>query len=147
MGGKTVALRQLSGKGSQHTTTAFPASAGSFCPACPLLRAWERQLSSLEAISSGGTFLPSPASFPGGLSWVCSVVPDSATLWTAASQAPLSLGFSKQEYWSGLPFPPPGDLPDPGIELLSLSSPALAGGFFTTSAIWEALRRGGAGGA
>ena len=48
-------------------------------------------------------------------------------------QAPLSMGFSRQEYWSGLPCPPPEDLPDPGIELESLTSPALAGGFFTTS--------------
>ena len=48
------------------------------------------------------------------------------------------MGFSRQEYWSGSPFPPPGDLPDPGIELPSLTSPALAGGFFTTSATWEA---------
>ena len=47
---------------------------------------------------------------------------------TVAYQAPLSLGFSRQEYWSGLPFPPPGDLPVPGIEP---TSPALAGGFFT----------------
>ena len=39
-----------------------------------------------------------------------------ATLWTVACQAPLSMGFSRQEYWSGLPCPPPGDLPDPGIE-------------------------------
>ena len=60
-----------------------------------------------------------------------------ATPWTVALQAPLSMGFSKQEYWSGLPFPSPGDLPDPGTEPLSLVSPALAGGFFTTSAIWE----------
>ena len=52
-----------------------------------------------------------------------------ATSWTAARQAPLSMGFPKQEYWSGLPFPPPGDLPDPGIKPVS---PALAGGFFTT---------------
>ena len=44
------------------------------------------------------------------------------TPWTVARQAPLSMGFSRQEYWSGLPFPPPGDLPDPGIEL---PSPAL----------------------
>ena len=44
-----------------------------------------------------------------------------------------------EQYWSGLPFPPPGDLPDPGIEPTSLSSPTLAGGFFTTSANWEAL--------
>ena len=49
------------------------------------------------------------------------------TPWTAARQAPPSMGFPRQEYWSGLPFPSPGDLPDPGIELASL---ALAGGFF-----------------
>ena len=48
------------------------------------------------------------------------------------------MGFSKQEYWSGLPCPPPGDLPDPGIEPMSLMSSAVAGGFFTTSALWEA---------
>ena len=57
-----------------------------------------------------------------------------ATLWTVARQAPLSMGFSRQEYWTGLQFPPPGDLPDPRIEPTSLASPALAGGFFTTSA-------------
>ena len=51
---------------------------------------------------------------------------------TIARQASLSMGFSRQEYWSGLPFPPPGDLPDPGIELTSPVSVALAGGFFTT---------------
>ena len=60
------------------------------------------------------------------------------TLWTVACQAPLSLGFSRQEYWSRLPFPPPGDLPNPGIEPTFLMSLALAGGFFTTSATWEA---------
>ena len=47
--------------------------------------------------------------------------------------------FSRQEYWSGLPFPLPGDLPDPGIEPKSLKSPALPGGFFTTGATWEAF--------
>ena len=57
-----------------------------------------------------------------------------ATLWTVAYQAPLSIGFSRQEYWSGLPYPAPGDLPDPGTELASLMSPALAGRFFITSA-------------
>ena len=51
------------------------------------------------------------------------------TPWTVACQAPLSMEFFRQEYWSGLPFPSPGDLPDPGIEPMS---PALAGGFFTT---------------
>ena len=54
------------------------------------------------------------------------------TPWTAAHQAPLSMGFSRQEYWSGVPFPPAGDLPNPGIEPASPVSPALAGGFFTT---------------
>ena len=61
-------------------------------------------------------------------------VPLFATLWTLAHQALLSLGFSRQENWSGLLFLPPGDLPDPGIELMSLTSPAVAGRFFTTSA-------------
>ena len=55
-----------------------------------------------------------------------------ATLWTVAHQAPLPMGFSKQEYWSGLPFPPPRDLYNPGIEPRSPAFPALAGGFFTT---------------
>ena len=54
------------------------------------------------------------------------------THWTAACQAPLSMGFSRQEYWSGLPCPPPGDIPDPVIEPTSLMSPALVGRFFTT---------------
>ena len=54
---------------------------------------------------------------------------DSATPWTVACQAPLSMEFFRQEYWNGLPFPPPGDLPNPGVEPASLASPALAGGF------------------
>ena len=53
--------------------------------------------------------------------------------WTVAPQAPLSMGFPRQEYWSGLPFPAPGDLPNPGIKPESLMSPTLAGRFFTTS--------------
>ena len=56
-----------------------------------------------------------------------------ATPWTTAHQALLSLGYSGQEYWSGLPYLPPGDLPNPGIEFTSLTSPALAGEFFTIS--------------
>ena len=56
------------------------------------------------------------------------------TLWTRAHQAPLSMEFSRQEYWSLLPFPAPGDLPDPAIESTSLTSGVLVGGFFTTSA-------------
>ena len=49
------------------------------------------------------------------------------------------MGFSRQEYWNGLPYPPPGDLPDPGIYMMSLTSSALAGAFFTTITMWEAL--------
>ena len=56
-----------------------------------------------------------------------------------AHQAPLSMGFSRQEYWSGLLCPPSGDLPDPGIKPMSLVSPALAGKFFTTSTTWEGI--------
>ena len=61
---------------------------------------------------------------------VCSflVVSDSVTPWTAARQAPLSMGFSRQEYWSGFPLPPPEDLPDLGMELASPSAPALQAG-------------------
>ena len=65
-----------------------------------------------------------------------SVVCNSATPWTVAGQSPLSIAFSRQEYWSGLPFPSPGDVPDP-----SLPSPALTGRFFTTRATWEARPR------
>ena len=57
----------------------------------------------------------------------------SETLWTVARQVPLSMGFSRQEHWCGLPYPPPGALPDPGVESASLMSAALADGFFTTS--------------
>ena len=66
-----------------------------------------------------------------------------ATPWTVALQAPLSMGFSRLESWSGLPFPPPGGLSDPGLEPTSLVSPALAGGFFTTMPHrkpWEHLK-------
>ena len=60
------------------------------------------------------------------------------TPWIVTHQAALSMGFSRQEYWSRLPCPPLGDLPNPGIESMSLMSPALAGGFFTTNTMWEA---------
>ena len=104
--------------------------------------------------SSSFVSLTLPNSGP-GLSWLCLLLPLSiplracmlscfscfrlfATLCkefaTVAYQDPLSMGFSRQEYWSGLPFPPPGDLPDPGIKP---ASPALAGGFFTPRATWE----------
>ena len=64
---------------------------------------------------------------------------DSATLYTAPHQDPLSVEFSKQEYWSGFPCPPPEDLPNPGIKPESLMSPELASGLFTTSAAWGDL--------
>ena len=60
----------------------------------------------------------------------CSVVSGSVTPWTVACQVPLSLKFSQQEYWRGLPLPPPGDLPDPGMEPMSPMSLALADEFF-----------------
>ena len=66
-------------------------------------------------------------------------VQPSVTPWTVARQAPLSSGSSRQEHWSELPCPPPGDLPNPGIEPMSLMSPALAGEFFTIGATWEAV--------
>ena len=61
----------------------------------------------------------------------------STILWTVAHQAPLSMEFYRQESWSGFPSPPPGDLPNTGIKPVSLTSPALAGRFFTTSTSWE----------
>ena len=65
-----------------------------------------------------------------GPSCSCLVVSDAATPWIAANQAPLSMGFFRQEYWSELPFLPPGDLPDPGMKPVSPGAPALAGSFF-----------------
>ena len=62
----------------------------------------------------------------------CSVMSNSLQPHGIVRQAPLSMGFSRQECWSGLPFPPPGDLPNPGIEPVSFVSPALAGRFVTT---------------
>ena len=64
------------------------------------------------------------------------------TLWTAGHQDPLFMGFSRQKYWSGLPCPAPGNFPHPEIEPERPPSPALAGGFCTTSAIWEAPLEG-----
>ena len=68
----------------------------------------------------------------GGVLSHFSQVPFFATLWTVAHQAPLSMGFSRQEHWSGLPLPPAGDLPNPETEHTSPESPALAERFFTT---------------
>ena len=64
--------------------------------------------------------------------WLGKTSDSFVTLWTVALQALLSMGFSRQEYWSGLPCPPPGDRPGPGTESTSLVSPALSGRFFTT---------------
>ena len=61
------------------------------------------------------------------------------TPWTIACQGPLSMGFSRQEYWSGLLCPPPGDLPDPGIKPQSLMSPVLTARFFTTESLKATL--------
>ena len=71
---------------------------------------------------------------------VAQLCPLCATLWTVAHQAPLSIGFSRQEYWNGLSCPPLGDPPNPGIKPASLLSPALADEFFITGATWEAQR-------
>ena len=65
------------------------------------------------------------------------------TPWTVAHQGPLSVGISRKEYWIGLPCPPPGDLPEPGIKPGFLMSPVSAGRLFTTSTTWEALELGG----
>ena len=82
---------------------------------------------------------------PGGLQSMCICAKSlqlcpTLILWTVPCQAVLSMGFSKQEYWSGLPCSPPGDLLNSGIEPTSLMSPALAGGSFTTNTSWEALQ-------
>ena len=61
----------------------------------------------------------------------------SVTIWRVAHPAPLSMGFSRQEYCSGLSCPPPGDLPDPEVKPTSLIPPALASRFFTTSTTWK----------
>ena len=90
-----------------------------------------------------GSWAPTaPRSWP----WSCSegacrlsrfsCVQLSVTPWPVACWAPLSMGFSRQESCRGLPCPPPGDLPDPGIKPTSLPSPSLAGGFFTTTTTW-----------
>ena len=88
------------------------------------------------SLLSGLTLLILQFTSPWSLSCECmfrsSVVSDSVTPWTVAHQAPLSTRFPWQEYWSRLPFPSPGYLPDPGITPASLVAPALAGRFFTT---------------
>ena len=90
--------------------------------------------------STGSIFLPFGCGpWPSVLSAVLSRfghVQLFATPYTVARRAPLSMGFSKQGYWSGLPWSPPGDIPDPGIQSTCLIYPTLVGGFFITSATW-----------
>ena len=93
------------------------------------LRVSQRQPVCLPFSSRPGSWaVLSPRDCPRRGTWSLSCVRLCVTPWTVAHQAPLSMGFSRQECWSGLPFPPPGDLPDPGIKP---AYPALAGGFFT----------------
>ena len=86
-----------------------------------------------ESCSAGGCLSPGPSLHASAL--LLSPVRLCVTPGPVALQDPLCMEFSRQEYWSGLPFPPPGDLPNPGVEPTSPLSPALAGGFFATSAI------------
>ena len=80
----------------------------------------------------------------------CPVVSDSVIPWTVGLQVPLSIRFSRQEYWNGLPFPSPGDLPHSGIKHKSLVSPAVTDKFFTTGppgkpcdtiTLWDMVKR------
>ena len=121
----------LPNPGIKATSLMSPALAGGFCPRGDFF--WR----------DGGCWRPvlrtGSASFTSTMMYLRACVLSRfshvrlfATLLTITRQAPLSMGFSRQEYWSGLPCPPPGDLPNPGIETMSLA-PALAGRFFTTS--------------
>ena len=91
-----------------------------------------------------GVPLPSPFSGrEGGTCVIAKLLQSCLTLCTTGTvshQAPLSMGFSRQEYWSGLPCLPPGDFPEPGVKPMSLMCPALAGGFLSASTMWEAHR-------
>ena len=100
-----------------------------------LLSSWLSRPHILAAVSSS-----SPTAFSGLFDMVSHFSRGwlFATPWSVAGQAPLSMEFSRQEHWSGLPCPPPGDPLEPGIEPASLMSLTLAGRFFTTSATWAA---------
>ena len=107
----------------------------------PKIKAWSNRLSAFELGEGWQNFEVSASVFHS--EHVCllsrfSRVQLFVTPWTVAHQAPRPMGFSRQEDYSGLPCPPPGDLPHPGIEPESPKCPALAGRFFTTSATWEA---------
>ena len=117
-----VAELDMTGRLSLHSHRSFVLENRCFTTLCQLLLC--SKLSQLDTYTCWAV----------SLSRVCPFV----TLWTVARQAPLSMGFSRPEYWSGSPCLSPGDLPDPGIKAASLMSPALAGSFFTNSATWEA---------
>ena len=105
-----------------------------FLTAC----AWEKETSGVFSSSCKDTSWIGSGFHPYDLISCFSHVRFFVTLWTVAWQALLSLGFSRHECWSELLCPPPGNLPHPGREPISLMSPALAGGFFTTRATWQA---------
>ena len=124
---------------STWVLSCFAATAAKSLQSCPTVRPQRWQ----------PTRLPHPWDSPGkntGVGCHCllqlscfSCVQLFVALWTLACQVPLSMGFFRQDYWGGLPWLLPGDLPNPGIKLTPLTSPALAVRFFTTSATWEAL--------
>ena len=106
-------------------------------PRASLLHRWDLQGPGVELATSalaGGSLL---AAAPGRSS-ACQMTRQMSALWTLPHRSPLSLGFFTQEYLGGGPFPARGQLPAPGITAASLEAPAWAGGFFTTSATWEA---------
>ena len=96
-----------------------------------LTASYQLHYSSVKRIYTQVAGLRPPLLLPGCVLSHFSCVQLFATIQTVACQAPLPMGFSRQGYWSGLPCPPPGDLPDPGIVPTSLMPPALAGGFFS----------------
>ena len=107
---------------------------------CPLSQWCHPTISSLVVPFYCLQSFPASGSFP--MSQLFASGGQSIGASASACQVPLSKGFSRQEYWSGLSFPSPGDLPNPRIEPESLMSPELADGFFTTSATWEANNNG-----
>ena len=123
-------------------TRVIQAEMGQFQPRSSLGEAKRRWTWPAGAPGGGAPWLRS--AWTGGLGEAggesLSCVRLSVTPWTVAHQAPLSMGFPRQEDSSGLPFRSPRDLPHPGIEPASLMSPALAGRFLTTSATWEAVK-------
>ena len=149
--GSTGALRPVEARCCDALVTSALAVDGGGRRLCPggLLSPWvwlhcalaaRRRVS--ELASDLATCSPTCPTSAGLVSSVCACSVASrvlffATHWTAALQVPLSMGSSRQEHWSGLPCPPPGDLPGPGSKPVSPISPALAGVFFNSSAAWE----------